>query len=86
MLLSIEVAVEYWLSLTWSPQAQWLSDSTHDSPLRDEVSLLLHADLAWCTILSWGSCLGDPVLYAPTASCFKQASVPYREHFVKMLK
>ena len=38
MLLSIEVAVEYWLSLTWSPQAQWLSDSTHDSPLRDEVS------------------------------------------------
>ena len=45
MLLSIEVAVEYWLSLTWSPQAQWLSDSTHDSPLRDEVSLQLHADL-----------------------------------------
>lgn len=38
MLLSIEVAVEYWLSLTWSPQAQWLSDSTHDSPLRAEVS------------------------------------------------
>ena len=38
MLLSIEVAVEYWLSLTWSPQAQWLCDSTHDSPLRDEVS------------------------------------------------
>lgn len=37
MLLSIEVAVEYWLSLTWSPQAQWLCDSTHDSPLRDEV-------------------------------------------------
>ncbi|DBA77107.1 hypothetical protein WJX77_005031 [Trebouxia sp. C0004] len=37
MLLSIEVAVEYWLSLTWSPQAQWLSDSTHDSPLRDEI-------------------------------------------------
>lgn len=44
MLLSIEVAVEYWLSLTWSPQAQWLSDSTHDSPLRDEVSLQLHAE------------------------------------------
>ncbi len=43
MLLSIEVAVEYWLSLTWSPQAQWLSDSTHDSPLRDEVSLQLCA-------------------------------------------
>ena len=38
MLLSIEVAVEYWLSLTWSPQAQWLCDSTHDSPLRDEVN------------------------------------------------
>ena len=37
MLLSIEVAVEYWLSLTWSPQAQWLSDSAHDSPLRFEV-------------------------------------------------
>ncbi|KAL3155128.1 Son of sevenless 1, variant 2 [Trebouxia sp. C0009 RCD-2024] len=37
MLLSIEVAVEYWLSLTWSPQAQWLCDSTHDSPLRDEI-------------------------------------------------
>ena len=45
MLLSIEVAVEYWLSLTWSPQAQWLSDSTHDSPLRDEVSLQLHIHL-----------------------------------------
>lgn len=42
MLLSIEVAVEYWLSLTWSPQAQWLSDSTHDSPLRDEVSHLFN--------------------------------------------
>ena len=40
MLLSIEVAVEYWLSLTWSPQAQWLCDSTHDSPLRDEVNAL----------------------------------------------
>ncbi|KAL3141541.1 Son of sevenless 1, variant 2 [Trebouxia sp. C0010 RCD-2024] len=37
MLLSIEVAVEYWLSLTWSPQAHWLCDSTHDSPLRDEI-------------------------------------------------
>lgn len=54
MLLSIEVAVEYWLSLTWSPQAQWLCDSTHDSPLRDEVSESVPALLPHCNCL-WNS-------------------------------
>ena len=52
MLLSIEVAVEYWLSLTWSPQAQWLSDSTHDSPLREEVSPSCSCELPCVTFHS----------------------------------
>ena len=64
MLLSIEVAVEYWLSLTWSPQAQWLCDSTHDSPLRDEVNQCLlicltqHAFGVLCGSLYIGTCQG----------------------------
>ena len=36
MLLSLEVAVEYWLALSWSPQAQWLSGSG-SSALQREV-------------------------------------------------
>jgi hypothetical protein len=27
MLVACEVAVEYWMALTWSPQAQWLRES-----------------------------------------------------------
>ena len=40
MLLSIEVAVEYWLALTWCPQAQWLNDAAQKGQLQDEVRLL----------------------------------------------
>lgn len=50
MLLSIEVAVEYWLSLTWSPQAQWLSDSAHESPLRVEVRQLSAHGYLWLLV------------------------------------
>jgi hypothetical protein len=38
MLLSLEVAVEYWLALSWSPQAQWLSGSGASSVLQHEVT------------------------------------------------
>ena len=38
MLLALEVALEYWLALSWSPQAQWLSGSGSSSELKDEVS------------------------------------------------
>ncbi len=27
MLVACEVAVEYWMALTWSPQAQWLREA-----------------------------------------------------------
>ena len=37
MLLSIEVAVEYWLALTWSPQAQWLGEMVGTGALKEEV-------------------------------------------------
>ena len=40
MLLSIEVAVEYWLALTWCPQAQWLNDAAQKGQLQDEVRSL----------------------------------------------
>ncbi|MCJ1423633.1 hypothetical protein MMC29_001517 [Sticta canariensis] len=44
MLLAIEVAVEFWLSLQWSPQAQWLRDAdTPSGSLRDEVHPPAHA-------------------------------------------
>lgn len=38
MLLAIEVAVEYWLALTWSPQAQWLNELTKTGVIQDEAS------------------------------------------------
>ena len=38
MLLALEVAVEYWLALSWSPQAQWLSGSASSSALKEEVN------------------------------------------------
>ena len=37
MLLAIEVAVEYWLALTWSPQAQWLNEIAKTGIIQDEV-------------------------------------------------
>lgn len=38
MLLTIEVAMEFWLSLQWSPQVQWLRDAdTPCSSLQQEV-------------------------------------------------
>lgn len=40
MLLSIEVAVEYWLALTWSPQAQWLNELAKTGIIQDEVCTL----------------------------------------------
>ena len=39
MLLALEVAVEFWLALSWSPQAQWLSGSGSSSALKDEVGV-----------------------------------------------
>ena len=41
MLIAIEVAVEYWLALTWSPQAQWLSEVSKSGVIQDEVSPVL---------------------------------------------
>lgn len=38
MLLAIEVAVEYWLALTWSPQAQWLLQHTEATTLKVNAS------------------------------------------------
>lgn len=40
MLLAMEVAVEYWLALSWSPQAQWLAESDVSSALQSEVKIL----------------------------------------------
>lgn len=37
MLIAIEVAVEFWLALTWSPQAQWLSEVSKSGVIQDEV-------------------------------------------------
>ncbi len=45
MLLSIEVAVEYWLALTWSPQAQWLNELAKSGVIQDEVCHSAHLDV-----------------------------------------
>lgn len=37
MLQAIECAVEFWLALEWSPQAQWLLEASETGPLQDEV-------------------------------------------------
>lgn len=37
MLRAVEVAVELWLGLSWSPQAQLLNDATQRSVLAQEV-------------------------------------------------
>ena len=33
MLDSLEIAMEYWLALRWSPQSVWTLDPSHHSPL-----------------------------------------------------
>ena len=41
MLLTLEVAMEFWLSLQWSPQAQWLREAeTPSGVLREEVNIV----------------------------------------------
>jgi len=37
MLQAIECAVEFWLALEGSPQAQWLLEASETGPLQDEV-------------------------------------------------
>ncbi|KAK9831565.1 hypothetical protein WJX74_000240 [Apatococcus lobatus] len=37
MLESLEIAMEYWLALRWSPQSVWTLDPSHHSPLLGEV-------------------------------------------------
>ena len=37
MLQAIECAVEFWLALEWSPQAQWLLEASETGPLQEEV-------------------------------------------------
>ncbi len=34
MLVACEVAVEYWMALTWSPQAQWLREAQQAGALQ----------------------------------------------------
>ena len=62
MLIAIEVAVEYWLALTWSPQAQWLSEVSKSGIIQDEVSIK-HVCMNDSTnrIPAWGA-----LTYAPT--------------------
>ncbi|GAB4814387.1 hypothetical protein N2152v2_001433 [Parachlorella kessleri] len=38
MLVACEVAVEYWMSLTWSPQAQWLREAQQAGVLQAEIA------------------------------------------------
>ncbi|KAL4858875.1 Protein ACTIVITY OF BC1 COMPLEX KINASE 3 [Chlorella vulgaris] len=38
MLVACEVAVEYWMALTWSPQAQWLRESDKAGQLQAEIA------------------------------------------------
>lgn len=46
MLLALEVAVEFWLALSWSPQAQWLSGSGSSSALKEEVRRSAHSQMS----------------------------------------
>jgi hypothetical protein len=52
MLIAIEVAVEYWLALTWSPQAQWLSEVSKSGFIQDEVSPI-PSICAGMSVLEW---------------------------------
>jgi len=49
MLIAIEVAVEYWLALTWSPQAQWLNEDSKSGVIQNEAS---HCTCACLQLLS----------------------------------
>ena len=61
MLLSLEVAVEYWLALSWSPQAQWLSGSG-SSALQREVRSPGQIGVTGVANTKFGSahCIGGP--------------------------
>ena len=50
MLIAIEVAVEYWLALTWSPQAQWLSEVSKSGIIQDEVPPSLRLFQSCCVV------------------------------------
>ena len=45
MLLAIEVAVEFWLSLQWTPQAQIMKEAGHHSSLAEEARPGCHSAL-----------------------------------------
>ena len=86
MLLALEVAVEYWLALSWSPQAQWLSESEVSSILQSEVGRPLFSaqSSSYCppTPLSavlplWTGACCDP-LKATLCSQHKHWSWPHR--------
>ena len=47
MLVACEVAVEYWMALTWSPQAQWLRESDKAGEL--QVGCVWLGGLWWAT-------------------------------------
>jgi hypothetical protein len=51
MLLAIEVAVEYYLALTWSPQAQWLSQRPEGIQTPLTAELLSEKRKAWKFIM-----------------------------------
>lgn len=34
MLVACEVAVEYWMALTWSPQVEWMREAQHAGALQ----------------------------------------------------
>ena len=54
MLLTIEVAMEFWLSLQWTPQAQLLRDAnTPCNSLKAEVGALLPECCACMQLLGW---------------------------------
>lgn len=46
MLVSIEAAVEFWLALSWSPQAQWLRYSDPSGCLLVGTTTINHAIIA----------------------------------------
>jgi hypothetical protein len=54
MLRAVEVAVELWLGLSWSPQAQLLNDATQRNVLAEEVGpLLVLIPLSWLAFFYW---------------------------------
>lgn len=79
MLLAIEVAVEYWLALTWSPQAQWLTDIAKTGIIQDEVCgaslhLLLSGICDACMILPRFSVIPPLVERCVMPACLPKGS------------